>query len=221
MADAKKKPILAKTVTPKGVFVFPYFNKPDTKFKAEGEFRVKLRLEGADAEALKALIDKAQAAAFEQIKSEEPAPAKRAKIKQADLPYQPELDKETGEPTGATLFTFKQKARIENKKTKEVFEKKIDLFDAAGKRIDPKKTLIYGGSTGKIAFEAWPFYTVKVGAGVTLRLLAAQVIDLRSGGSRDADDYGFGSEGEGLGDNDATGEDDDTDADDDAGSSDF
>lgn len=202
MAEAKKKPI-AKGITPKGVLVFPYLNKPDTKFKAEGEFRAKLRLGGEDAEKLKAVFDKAHGEAVALIKSEEPAPAKRKLIKDADKPYAAELDKETGEETGFTLFTFKQKASIKNK-AGEVFEKRPDLFDAARNPF-PKDKLIYGGSTAKIAFEAWPFFTAKVGAGITVRLIAAQIIELRSNGPKDAAAHGFGDEGEGL-PTDSTGE---------------
>lgn len=205
MAD-KRKPIIAKTITEKGTFQFPHLNKPDTKFNADGEYKVTLRLTGTAAEQLKAKLDAAMTQSLELAKAKEEKPALRAKIKPADPPYKPETDKDTGEETGATLFTFKQKAKIKSKKNDEVFDKKPDLFDAKGVKF-PEKTLIYGGTVGKIAFEAWEFYTAKVGAGITLRLLAAQVIELRSAGARDASDYGFGDEGEGLGENDSTGED--------------
>ena len=34
--------------TPRGVAVYPHLNSPDTKFKPEGEWRVKLTIEGAE-----------------------------------------------------------------------------------------------------------------------------------------------------------------------------
>lgn len=199
MAANKPKPI-AKGTTPKGVLAFPFLNKPDTKFKADGEYRTKLRLGGEAAAELQKTIDAAYDAAVKQIKAEMTAKggaeaAKAKKIKLADKPYKPAVDKD-GNETGETEFTFKQKAKI-TAKNGDVFEKKIDLFDAAKQRLS-KDVLVYGGTVAKVAFEAWPFFTAQVGAGVTLRLCAVQVIELKTGGARDADDYGFGEEGDGL-----------------------
>lgn len=196
MAD-KKQPVLKKSSTPAGVFVFPYLNKPDTKFNADGDYVVKLRLEGEPAEKLKAIVDKAYDDALKVIRAEVTDPVKRKKIKEGNKPYGPELDKESGDETGATLFTFKQKAKVKNK-AGEMFDKRPDLFDGAGNKIDPKKTMIYGGTIGQISFEGWPYNSPASGAGVSLRLLAVRVIELKTGGSRSASDYGFDTDGDAI-----------------------
>ena len=47
-----KKPAFAKVMTPKGTFIYPTLTAPDTKFKAEGEFRCRVRLSAEDSEPL-------------------------------------------------------------------------------------------------------------------------------------------------------------------------
>lgn len=187
MADTKKKSkALLKGITPKGVAIFPWLTKADTKFKAEGEYRIKLKLEGLPATSLIALIDDAFEKAI-ALMAEEKAIAVK-KIKRADKPYKAETDQE-GNETGAYLFTFKQRALITLKDgtTKKI---KVDVVDAKKKAL-PASTPVYGGSEVKVAYEALPFYTAAVGAGLTLRLNAVQVLTLVSAGQRD---HGFGEE---------------------------
>jgi hypothetical protein len=187
MADAKKPKPLVKGITPLGIAIFPWLSKPDTKFKAEGEYRLKLKLEGEEATKLKAAIDAAYDQAIALMAAEKDK--KVDKIKRADKPYKAEEDKE-GNETGALLFTFKQKAQITFKtgpeagKTKQI---KVDILGAGNKPL-PKDSPVFGGSKVKVAFEAWPFFTAAVGAGLTLRLNAVKVIELVSSGNRD---YGF------------------------------
>lgn len=200
MAEAKKKSrALGKGTTPKGVLSFPHLTKPDTKFKAEGEYHTKVRLTGADAAAMIAKVDgfheQAVAAIIEEKSAADPKnAAKIAKtMKRADKPYKEELDGD-GNGTGAYLFTFKQKASIKLKDG-TVIEKKVDLFDAGNKPF-PANTPIYGGTVARVAYEALPFHTPAVGAGLTMRLNAVQVIELRTAGERSAEEYGFeGEEG--------------------------
>ena len=45
-------------VTPKGVLVFPHLKSPDTKFDENGVWKTGLRLAGAEAQKLIAIIDK-------------------------------------------------------------------------------------------------------------------------------------------------------------------
>jgi hypothetical protein len=206
MADKKKSFAVGAGITPKCVLIFPYLNKPDTKFNAEGEFRTKAKFEGEAAvtivELLTGYYDKAIAAMVEELKGKAKTPELAKKITEksikraADKPWKDELDDETGEPTGNVIVSFKQKAQITGKDG-TVYKKRVDLFDVAGKKF-PIEKLIYGGSTAKLAYEALPFYTPALGAGLTLRLKAAQIIDLRTNGPKNADEYGFGSEGDGL-----------------------
>jgi len=52
---------------------------------------------------------------------------------------------------------------------------------------------MWSGTTGRVSFEACPFYQPAIGAGITLRLKAVQILDLvESGGS--ANSFGFQEE---------------------------
>jgi len=181
--ENKKREIL---LTPKGVAVFPYLTAPDTKFKKEGEYRVRLRLPKADAEDLMEIIDAEMEAAVEQAKKDNPKKAK--KIKMADAPYS-EVTDDDGKPTGDVEFNFKMPAKIE-KDDGTVIRMRPAIFDAKGKPFKSGKP-IYSGSTLIVAFYIMPFYTDLVGAGVSLRLQAVQVLDLKTAGERTAEYYGF------------------------------
>jgi len=184
---AEKKAANKTYTTPKGIAVFPWVNKPDTKFNPEGTYSIKLKLPTDDAKTqeLIALIDKAMADAAAEAKKENP----KKQIKSADAPYKPEYD-DNGDETGNTLFTFKLKAKVKSK-SGEVFSQRPKLFDAKGKAVTAN---LGGGSIVKVAFAIAPFYAPTLGAGVTLRLYAVQIIDLKTYGEKSADAYGFGEE---------------------------
>lgn len=184
----RKKAVIHKS--PAGIAQYPRLTKPDTKFKADGEYKITLVLPGAEAQPLTELIDKGMAESLVQARRDNPTKAKTIKAA-TDKPYKAVTDDE-GNETGDVKFNFKMAAKITSKKTGESWTQKPDLFDAKGKvLINPK---IGGGSTVKVAFELYPFYTALIGAGVSLRLRAVQVLDLVEYGNRDAAGYGFGEE---------------------------
>ena len=76
-------------------------------------------------------------------------------------------------------------------KTGETFENKPAIFDANG--IPAKDVNVWGGSELKVSAELIPYYTSMVGAGVSMRLRAAQVIKLVEGGNNSTG-YGFKKE---------------------------
>jgi hypothetical protein len=191
MAEAKreKRPVHK---SPKGVAIFPYLNKPDTKWKPEGEFKTKQRIPTDEAEDLIAIIEKAQEEAKAEAMVKAKAKNKTKMVKAADLPFSAELD-DSEEETGNTLFNFKSTASGTTKAGK-AWSRKLALFDAKGK---PFKKDIYGGSTLIIAFTAEPWVNPKFEYGVKLQMEAVQVIDLVSTGGgavRSASAYGFGQE---------------------------
>jgi hypothetical protein len=200
MAD--KKPQNFKGTSPKGTFRYPALTKPDygnDKFpKPDGEYKVSLILTEDEAQPLiKALApsyEEAKANAEEEFKKLPVATRKKlGEVKLNDL-YAIEYDKETEEPTGNVIFSFKMKASGKRKKDDSVWTSKPALFDAKGKPL-LKVPEIWGGTIGKVSYEAVPYFVAGQGAGgLTLRLVAAQIIELRSGGQRDASDYGFGEE---------------------------
>lgn len=185
-----KKARNPRYVTQVGVAIYPHLVEPDTKFNSEGEYKVKLRLapdsvitdaKGKRVSDVQSFIDEMMAKALEKAKQEN-----KGKIKEADAPY--EIDEETGD----VLVNFKLKATGKTRDGKE-FTQKPALFDAKGKPAEVKA--VWGGSKIKVSFEVVPFYTKLIGAGVSLRLKAAQIIELVAGsGGGSADSYGFGKE---------------------------
>ncbi|QBE66857.1 ssDNA-binding protein [Pseudoduganella lutea] len=211
---ANKKPQNFKATTPKGTFKYPALTKPDygnEQFpKPNGEYKVQLILSQADAEPMIAKLQPHFDAAvaegeskFKELKVEQRKKLKELKVN--DL-YTPEYDKDTEEETGNVIFKFTMAASGENQK-KEKWTRKPALFDAKGKPM-LKAPDIWGGTEGKVSFEAAPYFIPGTGAaGLKLRLNAVQIIDLVSGGQRDAGAYGFGEE-EGFEADDSAAEDD-------------
>lgn len=79
---------------------------------------------------------------------------------------------------------------------------KIDVFDAKGKALKVIPD-IWSGTTAIVAGELRPF-SMPIGVGISLRLNAAQIIELASGGgSKSAAGYGFGAHEGGFSADDA------------------
>ena len=129
-----------------------------------------------------ALLEKEFNAAVKTLKEQH----KGKKIKEASIPY----TLLEGDDEGKVRVSFKCRARIEPK-DKDPFDFKPALFDA---KLKPINSNIGGGSTLKVAFEAIPYYTALVGAGITLRLKAVQVLDLKEYSGASGASYGFDEE---------------------------
>ena len=179
MAEKKKA---ERFVSPKGTASYPYLTKPDTKFNPEGEYKVSLIVAGDDASKAIDFLTEQHKAAVAKAKKENAG----KRVKEGELPFI-ENDDDT------VTFKFKLKAKVTPKKGGP-FEQKPALFDAKGKPLtgDPK---IGGGSVIKVSYEVVPYYTAIAGAGVSLRLKAVQIIELKEySGSGNAESYGFGEE---------------------------
>lgn len=191
MAQKQKR---ERFVTPRGIAVWPRLNEPDTKFKPEGEFSVKLRYADDDADALKlvAKLEKMRDEEFAKFISENPKKKKVAKL--API-AKPELDDE-GEETGFFTLNFKMKHKIKTKAGK-TFTLTPDIFDARKNKLT-KVPNIGGGSTLKVSFESGGGFLVPASNEfhLTLRLIGVQIIDLVQFGERTADQHGFDDEGE-------------------------
>lgn len=219
--STEKKPRKKTFTSPKGIFIYPKLNKPDTKFKAEGEYSVKLKVSAEDAQPFITEYEAQFAAQWEAAKAElegklaeaktgaEKAKIKKAlaELKESGKPYAPAYDDE-GNETEDFIFKFAMKASYTEKKTKAVKHLKPAIFDAAGKLLKTPPD-IWGGTVGYVAGEFNPWLNAKNEVGVSLRLGAVQIIELSSGGSeRSAEGYGFGAhEGGFEGSDEPTGED--------------
>lgn len=171
-----------KIVTPSGIAIYPHLTEPDTKFNAMGEYKVSLSLSEDEAAPIVEKVDEVMEQAQELI------PAGKRK-KEAEPPYFPELDDE-GQETGRVVFKFKMKAKV-NTKDGRTIEMSPKMFDSKGTLMTDVDS-IWGGSILRVSADLIPYYVAAVGAGVSMRLKAVQIIELRTGGGgSDAANYGF------------------------------
>lgn len=173
-----KKAKATTHITPMGVASYPWVTKPDTKFNADGEYSISLTFRDDDA-AITTLLNQELDKSLEKAKEENQG----KKIKQADSPVVENDD-------GTITLKFKLKAKV-TPKNGEPFEQRPALFDSKNKPLG-RDVKIGGGSKVKVAFEVIPFYTALVGAGISLRLKAVQLIDLVEYAGGDGGSYGFG-----------------------------
>ena len=182
-----------RLTTPIGVMRYPRITEPDYKFDADGVYSTRLILPEHKAVVLMERIDAAIATKFEETVAETKeakGAAAAKKVKQADPPYAAVLDDDTGAETGDIEFRLKLKAIGRDKSTGREWQNKVVIFD--GHRQPIKGGInVWGGSEAIIAFDLIPYHTDMVGAGISLRLRAVQIIKLVNGNDDDPDAYGF------------------------------
>ena len=248
MADAKRT--IIKLTLPAAKLAWPKLSEPDYGTKQypneDGEYSAKPIFKGTDKAFMKvraqldAELDKAiknGRAAFADLDV-------KTRKKLGDITvnqiFSPLYDKDTEEETGEFECKVSMKASGAFKKGPKMgqrWHRKPQLFDALGRPIKGKLD-IWSGTVAKLAvsFEEGGYFIPGTGlVGVKLQLEAAQILELKQGGEREAKDYGFGKEDTGFAysekkDEDEDDEDDIPDAEDDdeddgagdpAGSSDF
>jgi hypothetical protein len=162
--------------TPAGVAKWAWITKADTKFNEEGEYKVTLVLDQDTATPVINKIEKELDVFYKGLKAQG-----KKKIKEAVRPYGEEVDDE-GDPTGNVEFKFKSKAK---------YKPRIPVFDAKGKPLTDVE--VWSGSTIKVNTALSP-YEAPIGAGLSMRLNAVQVIDLVQGSGGTAEGFGFGEE---------------------------
>lgn len=215
MAKAKKTTYVSMI----GVARYPWLNKPDTKFKQEGQpgdFHIDLVI---NEEALdtpvrtnqgktldityRELFDNALDQSYQLALEANP----KDKRKITKKPVVREITDEEGEPTGELFIPFKQNSEIRPKGRDPVIIKRIPQFDAKGRAIS-ERLLLGGGSLVKVAFTIRnekpdgdfdkPSVYVAGTKEVHLRLdlQAVQVLKFVEGGAggQTAERFGFGSE---------------------------
>ena len=142
--------------TPTGVAQYPWLSKADTKWNEAGEFKTNLIL---SKEAAKPIIDQINSVFAENVQAETKNNGGKD-IKTANPPYFDEVD-ESGKPTGNVIIKFKSQF-------------KPTIFDSQGSVMT--ESSIWGGSEIKVNAEVSPYITTLIGAGVSLRLKAVQVV---------------------------------------------
>jgi hypothetical protein len=174
-----------KLVSPKGLAQFPWIQKADTKFDADGVYSVTIKCE--DSEQVQKFIAKLEDirdSFYDQDEGVQKALKTRKAVNKADVC---EYDEE-----GNVYFKFKQKAKLKSK-TGDIIDVTVPVFDAKAKPMDE---LIGRDSLIKVATTIFPYFmqTTKT-VGLSLKLTAVQVLELKApstGGSGS----GFGFEEE-------------------------
>ena len=184
---ARDKERFPDMTSPLGRGVFVHLNEPDTKFKAEGTYSVRLAVPRDEAQKLIDAIDKAMRENFEEqkkanagVKGKKPAKA----VVMADAPYCDGTDRD-GEYDDTVWFNFKSIASGVNKEGKG-WSRRPPCFDAKLNPIDLDSVPVWSGSKLYVRFYLDPYYTAKIGAGIALRIVATQVVELRSEGMEPA-----------------------------------
>tara|TARA_R100000152_G_C6767071_1_gene192206 strand:+ start:413 stop:1027 length:615 start_codon:yes stop_codon:yes gene_type:complete len=155
-----------KMTTPEGIARYPYLSTPDKKFSDEGVFQTILRIELDKCEDLLAKLNQIQQNNVEALTATN---GKAPKVGPNPIPYKME------EEDGVQYVDFKFKMKPSYKtKTGEVVHQRPAVVDSQNR---PMTELVGYGSKIKVAFVAAP-YLVPAGAGVALRLVAVQVLDL-------------------------------------------
>jgi hypothetical protein len=192
----QKKPRKPQYVSLAGVAVYPWLNRPDTKFDKEGKggvYKTDLRLQASDFETglvggkpFRQFIDELVEASLAEAQAEHPKERKQIKVR---APYEYETD-DTGEESGTVLVRFKQNARI-TRKDGTVVNITIPMFNAQGQPIEDP---IYGGSIIKVAFtvrNTWMQASKE--AGVRFDIAAVQALKIQRS-DRTATSFGFAAE---------------------------
>jgi len=188
------KPKREKHISPRGIALFPWLNKADTKFNVDGDYKVTLRVPATEAEAFIAKIDAEielyRPTAMEKLKD----PKVKASFKKAGKlntdgsphvhkPYSEVLN-DAGEETGEIDFAFKCPAVGKDKASGKTWKNKIVMFDAGKKEVTG--VAVWGGSEIKVRCTMNAYLTTLAGLGVSLRMDAVQIFKLSQGGGASA-----------------------------------
>ena len=150
--------------------IYPHLVKPDVRFNELGEYKVTLKISKSDATEMVRSVNQSILDSLAKAEKDN----KGKKVKEAPKPYTEEGD--------YVFFKLKMKASGINRKTQEKFSQRPTLLDAKKYPL-PADVAIWGGSIMKVAYQEIPYYTPMLGAGVSLRLKAVQVLKLVQGKS--------------------------------------
>jgi hypothetical protein len=189
MTDTTTKKKKRETlVTPEGKAQYAWLTKADDKF-GDPVYKVNLILEGKEADSLKDSIDRqvdeSLKTSQKDLKEKAKAKGKKAATLTPEYPYDEMED-------GSIAFKFKLKKQGFNKATNETWENSVALFDSAHNAIT-EDIIVGGGSTIQVAYQVIPYsMSSSKTAGISLRLQAAMILSLQSGGNEaTAEGFGF------------------------------
>jgi len=168
-------------ITPDGIVLSAHLHTPDTKFIAEGIYSIKLKIEGVGAKTLSTFIDSRLKKSVEEANANNVGKL----IKKAEPPY-------SWGDSEDLIVNFKMKASgISN--NGELWTRKPALFNNDLTTLGSTKRIGIGSKV-VVSYRPVNFFTPMIGAGVSLRLEAVQVLILKEP-MPDASRYGFVNRG--------------------------
>tara|TARA_R110000824_G_scaffold105995_3_gene250561 strand:+ start:650 stop:1276 length:627 start_codon:yes stop_codon:yes gene_type:complete len=178
-----------RMTSPTGLAKYPKLNEADFKFKKqEGQFSVSLIYTPEEGKSFISELDKI----FKSEMAAEQQHSGKKKLKLSPyVKWGKELDEEENE-TGNYFVKFNMNHKYFNKQNELAFEKRPVIYNDKA-QIDTE-SVIGGGSKIKVRFEAHRYNTT-IGFGLTLHPIAAQIIELHTGGG-DGMGHGFTSQEE-------------------------
>lgn len=201
MSDKKK---LETVVTPAGIAKYPRLNSPDTKFNPEGDYKITLVLNKKE-KGVPEFLKKLESLHAQALRDAQAAAKKGKKVKAAESPIKAHVDDDGNEVAGSVEISAKMKASGKREDGTE-WTQRPAIFDAFRK---PATVKVGAGSKVKVSVELNPYNSPSLGAGLSLRLKAVQVIDLvEFSGEKSAAGYGFEEEEGGFSAEDSEGADD-------------
>lgn len=177
-------------ISPKAPARFPAIVTPDTRFDDFGLYRCDLILNPSEPEHalfLKQVEELALELGSAALDEQKVAPAKRSQYNLV-APITDETD-QSGESTGNKIVKVKAKAAGQ-RKDGSTWEYKPRIFNSDGSRYEGGD--IWGGSVVQVAVEARGYAMPATRCfGVSLKLQAVLLHEIRSGGGSSAEDFGF------------------------------
>lgn len=172
---------MSSITTPIGVARWPRLNQPDTKFDENGVYSCKLILEEQDYTELESKLQPWYDQQYARFCKEM---GKKQLRKAASVPVRVNDD-------GEFEVYAKQVAKKETSKGTLNFT--VALFDSQGKKMNDAPN-IGNGSKVRLGVEPTAWFVPSLGFGYTLRLKAAQVIDLVEFNPGGSDSFAFDSQ---------------------------
>lgn len=150
-----------RVTTPVGIASYPWLKDADYKFdKVNGIYSCNIYVDDADAKPFVEVIDKA----YTENLAEQKKLNKGKSIKVGPKPYTSE--------NGKTLFKIKMKGKIGDVEIRPI------VVDSSGQPMTD--TIVYGGSKVKVSADIIPYYVATTGAGISLRLVGVQILELQT-----------------------------------------
>lgn len=190
----KEAGLEVKLNTPVGIGQYAYLEVPDFEYNSAGDWKVKLFFDPADDDVtvMTDIMDSLMEKAMEYFTAQAKTAKDKKKVRPSEnTPYYNETDDED-EPTGRIYINPKSIASGTTAEGED-WKREMPIFDAQGQKIEEKLNI--GNGTKMCAnLTLRAYYNKQSGVGISLRLGAIQIVDLKAftGGINTAEDAGFG-----------------------------